>query len=203
MSDEVPRLYLVTPPINDAKLFKPLLSQALSGGDVASILIRFAGDDARQHEAMLRDLAPLAQEKGVAVLTDNAVAEALRIGADGAHIHGSYEEVATAVKKLAPRYIVGAGEVSTRDDAMEVGELGVDYVQFVSDHLTGLIERIAWWSELFTTPCVAKANSLLEIAPLVQAGVDFVMIENAVWTDPRQPGAAVSDALRLMQELKA
>jgi len=199
MSDDAPQLYLVTPPLLEASNFKSLLLQALDAASVASLLIRVAHTDIRKNEEILRILAPLAQERNVAVLVENGVNEALRCGADGAHIVGSTDDIAMAVKKLSPRYIVGAGNLETRDDAMQAGELGVDYVHLVSTDSRQLIERVAWWSELFITPCVAKAESLEEILPLAQVGTDFIMLEDVVWSDPRHPGAAMSDALACLQ----
>jgi len=196
MSEETPRLYLATPPLSDAAAFAPLLEAALAAGDVASFLIRFARDDERSNEAITRALAPLAQEKGVAVLVEAAPNVALRAGADGAHIRGCGEELTEAVKKLSPpRHIVGAGDLITRDDAMQAGEAGVDYVLLAAQDPAALIERVAWWAELFNTPCVARAEALDEIAPLAEAGADFVLIDDAIWQDARGPGAAVADAL--------
>lgn len=195
MSDEGSRLYLATPPLIEAAGFAPLLDAALGAGDVASLLIRFSGTDERANEAIIRALAPGAQEKGVAVLVEAAPNVALRAGADGAHIAGCGEELAEAVKKLSPRYIVGAGDFETRDDAMRAGALGADYVILSARDPAALIERVAWWAELFSTPCVARAGTLDEIGPLAAAGADFTLIDDAVWRDARGPAAAVADAL--------
>lgn len=200
MSEDAPRLYLATPPLAEARDFLPALTSALSAGEVASLLIRLAGDDPRRNEDIVRALAPLAQEKGVAVLVDGSVTVALRARADGAHVSGSGDELADAVKKLSPRYIVGAGGLALRDDAMRAGELGADYVLFEGDDREALAERVSWWAELFNTPCVARAASLADVAPLAQAGADFVMLDDAVWTDSRGPAAAVADALKQLQE---
>lgn len=200
MSEDAPRLYLATPPLAEARDFLPALTSALSAGEVASLLIRLAGDDPRRNEDIVRALAPLAQEKGVAVLVDGSVTVALRARADGAHVSGSGDELADAVKKLSPRYIVGAGGLALRDDAMRAGELGADYVLFEDDDGEALAERVSWWTELFNTPCVARAASLADVAPLAQAGADFVMLDDAVWTDSRGPAAAVADALKHLQE---
>ncbi len=195
MSEDAKRLYLATPPLSEGDPFSAALSEALAAGDVASLLIRFARDDERDNEAIVRALAPLAQEKGVAVLVEAAPNVALRAGADGAHISGCGEELVEAVKKLAPRYIVGAGDLETRDDAMRAGEAGVDYVVFAARDREALLERVAWWAELFNAPCVARAETLAEVAPLAKAGADFVMLDDAVWRDARGPAAAVADAL--------
>ncbi len=65
---------------------------------------------------------------------------------------------------------------------------------------SALLERVAWWAEIFNTPCVAFARSLEEVGPLVAAGADFVMLGDCVWRDPRGPAAAVADARRAIAE---
>ncbi|WP_363350286.1 thiamine phosphate synthase [Methylocystis echinoides] len=203
MSEDGPRLALATPPLAEARDFLPALDSALSAGDVASLLIRFAADDPRRNEEIARALAPPAQEKGVAVLVEGSATVALRAKADGAQIAGGGDALADAVKKLSPKYIVGAAELALRDDAMRAGELGVDYVLFEEDDLAALIERVAWWAELFNTPCVARAATLDAVAPLVEAGADFVLLDDAVWTDSRGPAAAVAQALAAIQQAEA
>ncbi|TLG75609.1 thiamine phosphate synthase [Methylocystis sp. B8] len=194
MNEFPARLYLATPPLADAADFAPALNEALTAGDVASLLIRFAGADERANEAIVRALAPTAQEKDVAVLVAAAPNVALRAGADGAHVSGCGEALADAIKKLSPRYIVGAGDLETRDDAMRAGEAGADYVMFSDLNHEALVERVAWWAELFNTPCVASANTLANVAPLAEAGADFVLLDDAVWSDARGPAAAVAEA---------
>lgn len=195
MSEDAPRLYLATPPLSEGEPFAAALSEALTAGEVASLLIRFAREDERDNEAIVRALAPLAQEKGVAVIVEAEPNVALRAGADGAHVSGCGDALAEAIKKLSPRYIVGAGDLETRDDAMRAGEIGVDYVMFEMGDRDALLERLAWWAELFNAPCVARAETLAEVAPLAEAGADFVLLDDAVWRDARGPAAAVADAL--------
>lgn len=200
MRDDPARLYLATPPLAQARDFLGPLNAALAAGEVASLLIRLAGDDPRQNEDIVRALAPAAQDRGVAVLVDGSVSVAMRARADGAHISGSGEALEEAAKKLSPKYIVGAGDLPLRDDAMRAGEIGVDYVLFDNEDAQALIERVGWWAELFNTPCVARAKTLAEVAPLARAGADFVMLDDAVWADPRGPAAAVAEALAALQE---
>lgn len=203
MTDDSPQLYLATPPLVDGREFLPALNGALSAGEVASLLIRFAVEDPRKQEEIVRALAPVAQEKGVAVLVDGSATVALRAKADGAHIEGAGAELTEAVEKLSPKYIVGAGGLDSRDDAMRAGEAGVDYVLFEGDDLEALTERVGWWAELFNTPCVARAARLEDVRPLAEAGADFVMLDDAVWLEPRGPAAAVAEALAILQGAKA
>lgn len=194
MNDDAPRLCLATPPLAGAGSFAPLLTQALSAGDIASLLIRFAVEPLREREAILRALAPIAQEKGVAVLAENDLNAALRAGVDGVQIDDD-AALAAAVRKLSPRYIVGAGNCATRDDAMRAGEAGADYVLLDPERPADLIARVEWWAALFNTPCVARAETLEMVAPLARAGADFILLDTAVWDDPRGPATSVATAL--------
>ena len=194
MDDVPPRLSLATPPLVEAGTFAPALNEALAAGGVASLLIRFASADERANEAIARALAPSAQEKGVAVLVAATPNVALRAGVDGVHVSGCGEALVDAIKKLSPRYIVGAGDLETRDDAMRAGETGADYVMFSDVDRKALIERVGWWAELFNTPCVARAATLDDIALVVKAGADFVLLDHAIWSDARGPAAARAEA---------
>lgn len=203
MTDDAPRLCLATPPLTGAEDFASGLAAALSAGDVASLLIRFAVTPSREREAILRKLAPIAQDKGVAVLAEDDATAALRAGVDGVHIDTDDAALAEAVRKLSPRYIVGAGNLATRDDAMRAGETGADYVLLEPENPADLIARVEWWAALFNTPCVARAEKLEMVAPLARAGADFILLDAAVWDDPRGPAAAIATALAELKGVQA
>ncbi len=204
MSDPSPGLYLVTPVLTEAEPFLPTLREALASAAIASLLLRLGPMEDAQAARLVRAVAEPAQAKGVALLIDGSPALALEAGADGAHIGAVGAPLKDAIKRLSPRYIVGAGALATRDDAMTAGESGADYVLFGDDAAPldagALLERVAWWAEIFFTPCVALARSLEEVGPLVAAGADFVMLGDCVWSDPRGPAAAVADARRAIAE---
>ena len=204
MSDPSPGLYLVTPVLTEAEPFLPTLREALASAAIASLLLRLGPLEDAQAARLVRAVAEPAQAKGVALLIDGSPALALEAGADGAHVGGVGAPLKDAIKRLSPRYIVGAGALATRDDAMTAGESGADYVLFGDDAAPldagALLERVAWWAEIFYTPCVAFARSLEEVGPLVAAGADFVMLGDCVWSDPRGPAAAVADARRAIAE---
>lgn len=204
MSDPSPGLYLVTPVLSEAEPFLPALREALASAAVASLLLRLAPLEDAQAARLVRAVAEPAQARGAALLIDGSPALALETGADGAHVEGVGGPLMEAIKRLSPRYIVGAGALATRDEAMSAGESGADYVLFGDDAAPleppALLERVRWWAEIFNTPCVAFARSLGEVGPLVAAGADFVMLGDCVWSDPRGPAAAVADARRAVAE---
>ena len=199
-----PRLYLVTPVIEDAAAFSGTLRDALAAADVAAVLLRLKPAGERDLINRIKVLAPLVQEKDTALLLDGWPELVARAGADGAHLTG-LEAFLAAVDSLKPAKIAGCGGVNSRDDAMVAGERGADYVM-MGDVAAGqrrppfdaIVERIEWWSELFTVPCVGFAASLTEIAPLAAAGADFVGVGEAVWDDPRGALTALTEASRLL-----
>jgi len=201
----VPRLYLVTPPLSDTAVHAEALPAAIAGVDVAAILVRLTPADERTQINRIKALAPI-QKLGVALLVDGDPNLAARGGADGAHLTGP-EALQAALPRLKPDRIAGAGGLVSRDDAMVAGEAGADYVMFgePDEHgrrpsFTAIIERVAWWSQLFEIPCVAWAERIEEIGDLCAAGADFIALGDTVLTDPRGPAAALADA---MTRLKA
>ena len=98
-------------------------------------------------------------------------------------------------------HIAGAGRLHSRHDAMVCGEAGADYVMFGEPDAAGhrpsreaVIDRVAWWAEVFEIPCVAYAAELGDIDALVAAGADFIAVGDAVFEDPRGLKAAAADA---------
>jgi thiamine-phosphate pyrophosphorylase len=193
------RLYLITPPL-DAPALATKLAEALGAADVAAVLARepAAGDASLIERA--RDVAPAVQDRGVAFLIEGHAESVEPAGADGAHL-GALAGFDAALPVLKPRYIVGCGGLSSRHDAMVAGERGADYVMFGEPDPHGrrpafaaVLDRVAWWAELFEIPCVAWAMNLDEVAALAGAGADFVALGEAVWSDPKGSGMAVAAA---------
>jgi thiamine-phosphate pyrophosphorylase len=192
-----PRLYLVTPRIADAQGFSGTLAAALAAADVAAVLLRLAEADERTQINRAKALAPIVQDKGAALLLGGHADLVARAGADGAHLTGM-AAFTEAIEQLKPERIVGVGGLATRHDAMVAAEAGADYVMFGEPGAAGerpsfeaIEERIAWWAEVFEVPCVGYAASIDEVAPLVQAGADFVALGDWLWRDAKAVAATV------------
>jgi thiamine-phosphate pyrophosphorylase len=195
-----PRLYLVTPEIDDAQSFARELAAALGAADIAAVLLRLKKADERALINRVKILAPVVQKLDTALVLEGLPDIVARGGADGAHLTGlaAFED---AIGSLKPERIAGCGGLQTRHDAMVAGEHGADYVLFgepdADGHrptFTAIIERIEWWAEVFEIPCVGYAANREEIAPLVAAGADFVAAGDFLWADPRGAATAISDA---------
>jgi thiamine-phosphate pyrophosphorylase len=198
---DAPRLYLITPPISDWAAYPPLLNAAIATCDLACVLLRIAADDEGAKEQIVRVLAPVLQKHGVACLVADDPQLAARANADGVHIEGAGPELLSALRSLQPGRIVGVGGLKTRDAAMIAGEAGADYLMFggsaSGEPHAWIVERVAWWAEIFNVPCVGYAHDLGAIGDLVRAGADFIALGDAFFADPRGAGAALRDAFRI------
>ena len=202
MPTDAPRLYLITPPISDWTPYPPVLDEAMATCDVACVLLRFAARQEGEKEKIVRALAPLVQKRGVACLVADDPQWAVRANADGVHIDASGKRLEGALRAIKPGHIVGAGGLPTRDAAMAAGEAGADYVMFGGpcdgEPHAAIVERVAWWAEIFNVPCVGYAQDLGAIGDLARAGADFIALGDAVFGDPRGAAAALRDAARLI-----
>ncbi len=194
------RLYLVTPPLGDPAAFLRDIEAALTAGDIAAILLCLEQSDESALVNRAKAVAASIQRRDIALLLDGHPELAASAGADGAHLTG-IEALTAALGMLKPDRIAGAGGLRSRHDAMLAGEAGADYVMFGDPDRRGsrppfdaLEERLHWWSELFEAPCVGYAASLDEVAPLAQAGADFVALGDWLWTQAKVPAAVIAEA---------
>jgi thiamine-phosphate pyrophosphorylase len=195
-----PRLYLITPAVADAPTFALTLAQALAAGDIAAVLLKLSPADERSQITSIKAIASAVQGHGAALLVDGHAELVARSGADGAHLTG-IDAITAALGKLKPDWIVGAGGLAIRHDAMAAAEGGADYVMFGEPDRHGqrpgfetIRERVTWWAEVFEAPCVAYAGSIDEIAALVDAGADFVALGDWLWNDPQNVAAAIASS---------
>jgi thiamine-phosphate pyrophosphorylase len=194
------RLYLITPPKLEPRVFADDLKRALDAGDVASLQLRLKdvpdGDILRAGEILM----PIAQERDVAFIVNDRPDLARILRADGVHVgqeDASYDEAREIVGKDA---IVGVTCHDSRELAFAAGEAGADYVAFGAffptttkePKSTADIELLQWWAETMTVPVVAIGGITAQnAAPLVAAGADFLAVSAGVWQHPDGPAAAV------------
>lgn len=206
------QLVLVTPLLEDPEGFVPILAGALAAGPVAAVIARFAPCDERTLVNRIKVLAPAAQKGGAALMAEASVDAVARGGADGIHLRFQAETLAEAVSRLAPQRMVGVGGLKSKDDAMAAGEAGADYVMFgeaqssryaekdgVLPPFHAVVERVAWWAEVFQVPVVGFAPDIAGVEALARARADFVALGEPVWDHPEGPAAAVGAALALIR----
>ncbi len=203
-----PRLFLITPPeVPAADLLEPL-KKALSGGDVACVLIYAPDLGTRELQAAGELLVPVIQKAGAAAIIYRDTQAAGRCGADGVHIDTSFDDIKQAIETFQPARIVGTNGTKSKHDDMQRGEAGVDYMLFgrldLEEHPEVHPKTLTladWWAELFETPCVALAgNDITSVEAAAATGADFVAAKNAVWQHPDGPEAAVRLANEILEK---
>lgn len=201
------RIVLVAPPLADGAALAKLLTAALSGGDVASVILDTGDLDEATFQAAAEKAVPVIQEKGAAALVLNDTRIAGRVGADGVHIEGKVADLAEAIEKHTPKMIVGTGNLRDRHGAMQIGELQPDYVFFGKigadnkpDAHPRNLSLAEWWSQMVEIPSIAQTGSALEsIIAAAETGADFVALGRAVF-DAEDPAKAVAEANRLLDD---
>ncbi len=123
----------------------------------------------------------------MAVLIEGEARDVGRLGVDGLHLSAPNRGlVAAAVKALKPDAIVGVA-VANRHDAMEFGELGVDYVMFgpLSGPIDATTRELArWWAETMEVPSVLSDPEATATS-FDAEGCEFIGLGAGVWNGAR------------------
>ncbi|UVC12066.1 thiamine phosphate synthase [Rhizobium sp. TH2] len=202
------RLVLIAPEIAEPDEAARIMADALKGGDVASVIIPQYGLDDTAFQKLAEKLVPVVQQAGAAALISGDSRTAGRAKADGLHIAGGVEKLGEAIEKFTPKLIVGGGNAQERHRALEIGELGPDYIFF--GKLDGDIKPEAhpknlalgeWWASLIEIPCIVMGGtdpaSVLDIA---ETGAEFAALRLAVFAEPGRAAAIVQEANAILDQ---
>ncbi len=210
--DDLPnrcRLVLIADPRAGGGMDAGRVLAALSGGDVASLILVAGAVDDGAFQTYCEAIVPDAQARGVAVVIAGDTRTAGRVGADGIHMETGKDEIAEAVRKHDGKLIVGAGGAKTRHDALELGEAQPDYIffgRFNYDNTpephprnVGLAE---WWAEIVQVPCITLGGSTIESAETIaKTGAEFVALSAAIFANDVDPAAAVASTNALLDKV--
>jgi thiamine-phosphate pyrophosphorylase len=210
MTEKAPnrcRLVLIAPAVDDPAALERMIETALSGGDVASVILPQHGLDDGAFQKLAESIVPVIQARGAAAMIAGDTRVAARVKADGVHVEGKPEVLADAIDRLQDKMMVGAGGAKTRDDALDLGELRPDYIffgRFGYDNTPAPHHRNltlgAWWAEMIEVPCIVMGGSdIASISDVARTGVEFVAVSAAVF-GAEDPAAAVAEANRLLDE---
>lgn len=200
------RIVLIAPPGSAADDFERKLGSALSGGDVASLILPQYELDEAAFQAFAERIVPVAQAAGVAAVVAGDSRIAGRVRADGIHVEGGKAELADMIDRMQDKVMVGAGGAKTRDEALDLGEERPDYMFFgrfgydtrPEPHNRNLALG-RWWAEVIEIPCIVLAGSdLASVEAVAATGAEFVALSNAVFGEGIDAGAAVASANALL-----
>lgn len=180
------RLCLALPAKPSSPEFDITFARAIEAADIACLLL--CRDPAPNEGAEAARLSQTAQQNGIAFLVVDDPSLALDIAADGTHVAGGPATYSEARRLLGSAAIVGVECGHSRHDAMELAEMGADYVAFGPLAISEANEKdrrdrmIAWWAEIFVVPCLAPGvTSADEAAGLARLGADFVCLAPEIW----------------------
>lgn len=202
------RIVLIAPPGQAPVEFDERLRQALSGGDVASLILPADGLDEASFQAFAERVLPIAQEAGVAVVIAGDSRIAGRVRADGIHVDAGKEALADMIDRMQDKMMVGAGGAKTRDDALALGELRPDYIffgRFGYDNTPEPHPRNLslgrWWAEMIEIPCIVLAGSDIEsVAAVAATGAEFVALSSAVFGEGADPRDRIIRANEILDQ---
>ena len=187
-TDERPQIILITPPAIDLEVFPDRLAAVLDAVEVACLRLSLA---TRDEDTLLRagDACRLvAHDRDVAIVIENHVLLAERLGLDGVHLTDGARSVRKVRKDLGNDAIVGAFCGTTRHEGISAGEAGADYAAFgpVGDTTLGKGERAGfelfeWWSQMIEVPCIAEGALTAELIGQFGPVTDFFGLGEEIW----------------------
>jgi thiamine-phosphate pyrophosphorylase len=188
-ADDRPQITLITPPAFDPETFADRIGHVLDGIEIACLRLSLGTRD----EDILMRAADAAREvahaRDVAVVIDNHLILAERLGLDGVHLTDGSRNVRKARKDLGADAIVGAYCAASRHDGMTAGEAGADYVSFgpvgettLGDGSRAPFELFEWWSEVIEVPIIAEGALTAELVARFGPVTDFFAIGEEIWS---------------------
>ncbi|MCF6343572.1 MAG: thiamine phosphate synthase [Devosiaceae bacterium] len=149
------QIFIIIPANGKIKQLLQNITELLKHVPVAALLLS-KGHEQTEYEQIAKQILPITKAHDCALLLDNEPNLTKSIGADGVHIDGDIKTIKAALEELKPDLIVGAGNVTSKHEAMEKGELGVDYVFFSETNAEegNSFDLANWWVETFEVPAI-------------------------------------------------
>jgi thiamine-phosphate pyrophosphorylase len=202
------RLVLIAPEGSSGPEFAVRLEAALTGGDVASVILPAYGMDGVSYQRHLEACIPVVHAHDAAVIAVNDSQAFGRSGADGLHVDTGVEDLAEAVEKSRGQQIVGTGGAETRHRALDLGELRPDYMffgRFGQDTHPGPHRKnlalAEWWASMIEIPCIVMGGASLDtLGDAAATGAEFVALSRAVFGEGVDPAAAVTQANEILED---
>jgi thiamine-phosphate pyrophosphorylase len=187
-AEDRPQITLITPPTFDPETFSDRIGLILDGHEIACLRLSLGTKD----EDILMRAADAAREaahaRDVAVVIDNHLILADRLGLDGVHLTDGARSVRKARKDLGADAIVGAFCGISRHEGMSAGEAGADYVALgplgetsLGDGSRADFDTFEWWSQVIEVPVIAEGALTAELVARFGPVTDFFAVGEEIW----------------------
>lgn len=200
-ADDRPQITLISPPAFDPETFSDRIARVLDGMPIACLRLSLGTKD---EDILMRaaDAArAVAHDRDVAVVIDNHLILAERLGLDGVHLTDGARNVRKARKDLGADAIVGAFCAASRHEGMSAGEGGADYVAFgpvgattLGDGSSAPFDLFEWWSQVIEVPVIAEGALTADLVGRFGPVTDFFALGEEIW-GAEDPLAAARDLL--------
>ena len=202
---DLPQIYLITPPEFELSTFPDQLAKVLDAHEIACVRVALATRDEDRLSRAADAIREVCYPRDTALVMSEHVLLAQRLGLDGVHLLDGARSVRKIRKDLGDDAIVGSFCGASRHDGMSAGESGADYVAFgpvgsasLGDGSMAEPDLFAWWSEMIEVPIVAEGDLNPEIIRTLSPITDFFGIGEEIWrTD--DPSAQLSAFLENMK----
>ncbi|ARO14758.1 thiamine-phosphate pyrophosphorylase [Ketogulonicigenium robustum] len=187
-ADDLPQIYLISPPAFDLDVFPALLAGCLDRVETACVRLALASQDEDTIQRAADALRQVTHDRDIALVIENHALLVERLGLDGVHLTDSARSVHKMRRDLGEDAIVGAFCGASRHDGLTAGEMGADYVSLgpVGNSLLGTgthatLELFQWWSEMVEVPVVAEGGLTPELVRQLTPHTDFFGIGAEIW----------------------
>lgn len=204
MSDQdLPQLYLVTPPKLDLSSYPDLLARTLDAAEVACVRLELASRDEDEIGRAADACREVCHARDIAIVVADHILMVERLGLDGIHFSDGSRQVRAARKDLGKDAIVGAFCGASTHDGMTAGEQGADYISFgpvgetnLGDGTVAEHDLFAWWSEMIEVPVVAEGGLTEDLIQALSPVTDFFCLGDEIWAsdDPVATFSALAKA---------
>ncbi|MFD0915148.1 thiamine phosphate synthase [Pseudahrensia aquimaris] len=172
-----------------------VLENALSGGDVSSVVLSQNTLDEAEFTELVRPCVEAVQQMNVAAIIAGDPRVAGRCGADGIQYGQDLEGVRDGVDRYAPKFMIGAGNIRSRHNALIIGEAQPDYIMFgkpggdtQAPPLPRNLELGAWWSAMIEIPCLVMGGTAVDsVVEVSSTGAEFVCLGHAIFGPKESP----------------
>ncbi|MFT7058961.1 MAG: thiamine-phosphate pyrophosphorylase [Pseudorhodobacter sp.] len=196
-----PQIYLITPPAFELEVFPERLKAVLNSHDIACLRLSLAARDENQLSRAADTLREVAHACDVALVIEDHVLLADRLGLDGVHLTDTRKSIRKLRAEMGADAIIGAYCGTTRHDGLSAAEAGADYVAFgpigispLGDGSSVDFELFEWWSEMIEVPVVAEGALTRDLVEKFGGVTDFFGIGSEIW-QAEDASAALRDLL--------
>lgn len=192
-------LYIVTPDWDDTAMMLDATAKALDGGAaIVQYRHKTAGPALRLEQAGA--LKALCKRYDVPFIVNDYVDLCLELDADGIHVGGMDESVASVRAKVGPDKIVGASCYGDMELVRKAVKEGATYVAFggfypsrvkkypVTTPASIIADAKKEWPDL--PSCAIGGITVENAVPLVEQGVDMISVISSVYRVPDPEAAA-------------